>query len=311
MGLSAFYPPHPTKEEGIKVIHRALELGCNFFDTADLYGFGVNEELLGEAIRTANVKRSEVVIATKFAFILNPDKSIGVCGKPEHVKESCAKSLKRLGLDYIDLYYQHRVDPKTPIEETVHAMAELVKEGKVKYLGLSECSAETLRKAHKIHPITACQVEYSLFTTDIEENGILSTCKELGITLVAYSPLSRGFLTGQIKSYDDLEPNDWRRDAPRFKPENFSKNLDLVKLLEAIAKEKNCTTGQLALAWVIAQQNVVAIPGTKKIQYLEENMAAEKVHLSEDDMKKIREILKSFNVAGMRYPEGSMKAVNL
>jgi len=276
-----------------------------------LYGFGVNEELLGEAIKTAKFKRSDLVIATKFAFVLNPDKSIGINGTPEHVKDACEKSLKRLGLDYIDLYYQHRVDPKTPIEDTVKAMAELVKEGKVKYLGLSECSAETLRKAHKIHPITACQVEYSLFTTDIEDNGILNACRELGVTLVAYSPLSRGFLTGQIKSIDDLEPNDWRRSNPRFSPENFSKNLDLVKLLEAIAKEKNCTPGQLALAWVIAQQGVVAIPGTKKIQYLEENIAAEKVRLSEDDLKKIREILKSFNVAGTRYSEAGMKGVNL
>jgi len=226
---------------------------------------GHNEEVVGAAIRSAPVKRSDLVVATKFAIQPVPGGTSQVNGTPEYVKESCGKSLKRLGLDYIDLYYQHRVDPKTPIEDTVRAMAELVKEGKVKYLGLSECSAATLRRAHAVHPITAVQVEYSLWSTDIEVNGILDTCRELGITVVAYSPLARGFLTGQIKKFDDLEPDDWRRTNPRFQPENFAKNIDLVKLVENMAKEKNCTSSQLALAWVLIQHpGIVIIPGTKK-----------------------------------------------
>jgi len=310
MGMSFAYGTPPPKEESIKLIHRAIELGCNFFDTADVYGMGHNEELLGEAIKTAPVKRSELVIATKFALQMVGGE-MKVNGKPEYVKDACAKSLKRLGLDYIDLYYQHRVDPDTPIEETMKAMVELVKEGKVKYLGLSECSAATLRRAHAIHPISALQVEYSLWSTDIEQNGVLDTCRELGVTLVAYSPLARGFLTGQIKKFDDLEATDWRRTNPRFQPENFSKNLDLVKLVEDIAREKKCTASQVALAWVLNQKGVVTIPGTKKIPYLEENVGSVNVKLSEEDLKKIREFLKTFIVAGTRYAESGMKIVNI
>jgi len=263
MGMSAFYPPFPSREESIKVIHCALALGCNHFDTALVYGWGHNEQLLGEAIRQSKVKRSDILVATKFAFEHGTWK---VNGKPEFVRKSCETSLTNLGLDYIDLYYQHRVDPNTPIEETVKAMSGLVKEGKVKYLGLSECSAATLRKAHKVHPISAVQVEYSLWTIDIEQNGILDTCRELGVTLVAYSPLARGFLSGKIRSADDLDKDDWRRGTPRFSEENFGKNLELVNLIEAIAKSRKCTPSQVALAWVLEQPGVVAIPGTKKFR---------------------------------------------
>jgi len=307
MGMSAFYPPFPSREESIKVIHRALELGCNFFDTSDVYGWGHNEELLGEALRQANINRADIVVATKFAMEKLPDGSVNVNGKPEHVKQACNASLKRLGLDYIDLYYQHRVDANTPIEETVKAMAQLVKEGKVRYIGLSECTADNLRRAHAVHPITAVQMEYSLWSTHVEEDGILSTCRELGITLVAYSPLARGFLSGQIKSYEDLDPTDIRRTHPRFKPENFAKNLELLAFLEKLAKEKQFTNSQVALAWVVNQQGVVAIPGTKKVSYLEENLGAMNVRFTEEELKKIREFLIQFETSGERYPESSMK----
>jgi len=312
MGMSAYYAPFPPKEESIKVIHRSLELGCNFFDTAQVYAWGVNEALLGEAIRTApNTKRSDVIIATKFGFAKKTDGTTVADSTPENVKKTCDESLKFLGMDYIDLFYQHRVDPNTPIEVTVQAMADLVKEGKVKFLGLSECSAATLRRAHAVHPIAAVQVEYSLWSTDVENNDILSTCRELGVTLVAYSPLARGFLSGQIKKFDDLDKDDWRRSNPRFQPENFAKNIELVHLVDALAKEKGCTPSQLALAWVISQKGVVAIPGTKKIQYLEENYGALNVTVTPEDEKKIREFLKSFVVAGTRYAEGEIKQVHL
>jgi len=312
MGMSAFYAPFPPKEESIKVIHRALELGINFFDTALIYGWGANEELLGEAIRTApHTKRSDVVIATKFGFVKGAEGQYGVSSKPEVVKQTCVNSLASLKLDYIDLFYQHRVDPNTPIEETVKAMAELVKEGKVKALGLSECSAATLRRAHAVHPIAAVQVEYSLWSTDIENNDLLNTCRELGVTVVAYSPLARGFLSGQIKKFEDLEADDWRRHNPRFQPENFAKNIELVHVVESLAKEKKCTPSQLALAWVLNQPGVVAIPGTKKIQYLEDNFGCLNVTITPEDEKKIRDFLKVFVVAGTRYPEAQMKSVNI
>jgi len=310
MGMSAFYGAIPSEEESIKLIHKAIELGVNFFDTSDVYGFGHNEELLGKAIKSSNVKRSDIIVATKFAIRRVNGKN-EICGTPQYVKEACGASLKRLGLDYIDLYYQHRVDPNTPIEDTVGAMAELVKEGKVRALGLSECSAATLRRAHKIHPISAVQVEYSLWTTDPESNGLLDTCRELGVTFVSYSPLGRGFLTGAIKKFDDLEKDDWRRQIPRFQPENFAKNLELLQLVEDIAKTKGCTPSQFALAWVLRQPGVVAIPGTKKIKYLEENWAANKVTVTDEDDKKIRPFLSQFVVAGTRYPEANMKSVHL
>jgi len=313
MGMTSFYSPIPPTEESIKVIHRALELGINFFDTALIYGWGANEELLGQGIRSApNIKRSDVIIATKFGFVKNPESQFAsVSSKPEVVIQTCENSLAKLNLEYIDLFYQHRVDPNTPIEDTVKAMAELVKAGKVKALGLSECSAATLRRAHAVHPIAAVQVEYSLWSTDIETNDLLSTCRELGVTVVAYSPLARGFLSGQIRRFEDLPADDWRRTNPRFQPESFSKNIELVYLVEKLAGEKNCTSSQLALAWVLNQPGVVAIPGTKKVAFLEDNVGSLNVTITPEDEKKIREFLKSFVVAGTRYPEAGVKGVNL
>jgi len=311
MGMSAFYAPFPPKEESIKVIHKALEIGINFFDTAMSYGWGENERLLGEAIRTSGVKRSDVVIATKFGLKKNPDgKTLEINSKPEYVKESCDISLKELGLDYIDLYYQHRVDKNTPIEDTVKAMVELVKEGKIKYLGLSECSAATLRRAHAVHPISAVQIEYSLWCLDPETNGVLAACRELGVTFVAYSPLARGFLSGEIKNFEDFDPSDLRRTHPRFQPENFAKNIELVNLVGTIAKEKDCTPSQLALAWVLSQPGVVAIPGTKKEKYLLENNGSLNVTLTEADQKKIRDFLSTFTVSGTRNTEDAMKTLD-
>lgn len=309
MGMSDFYTTNSAKADGIATIHRALEIGINFFDTADMYGPFKNEELLGEALKG---RRDQAIIATKFGIVRDPNDSSkrGVNGKAEYVKSSCEASLKRLGVDVIDLYYQHRVDPATPIEETVEAMASLVKEGKVRTLGLSEASSETLRRASKIHPISALQSEYSLWTRDPEDE-ILNTCRELGITFVAYSPLGRGFLTGQIKRFEDLATDDYRRHSPRFQGENFDKNLQLVHLIEKMAQSKSCKPAQLALAWVLAQgKDVVAIPGTKQVKYLEENTESTKINLSADDLAQISKIAPRGVAAGPRYPAAMMSTIN-
>ncbi len=308
MGMSEFYGDR-DEAESIATIQRALDMGVNFLDTADMYGPFVNEELVGRAIKG---RRDEVVLATKFGNMRGEDGSfLGVNGRPEYVRASCEASLRRLNVEVIDLYYQHRVDANTPIEDTVGEMARLVEEGKVRHLGLSEAASETIRRAHRTHPIAALQTEYSLWSRD-PEDGLLDLCRELGIGFVAYSPLGRGFLTGGIKTFDDLAPDDYRRHSPRLQGENFAKNLELVSRIEEIAAGKDCTPAQLALAWVLAQDDnsIVPIPGTKRRKYLEENVAALEVEITPDELARINEAAPKGATAGMRYPEASMASVN-
>ena len=307
MGMSEFYGS-TNDDQSIRTIHQALDWGINFLDTADMYGIGHNEELVGRAVKD---RREKVVLATKFGNVRGSDGSFqGVSGKPSYVKAACDASLKRLKVDVIDLYYQHRVDPDTPIEETVGAMADLVKEGKVRFLGLSEAAPQSIRRACSVHPISVLQTEYSLWTRDVEVE-ILATCRELGIGFVPYSPLGRGFLTGRIKSTEDLEEGDWRRNSPRFQEDNLKHNLAIIRRLEEIAAAKKCSLAQLALSWLLAQGgDIVPITGTKRRKYLEENLKALQVTLSEEDLVQIDQAAPLGAARGLRYPEASMKAVN-
>lgn len=308
MGMSDFYGANDD-QESLNTLHLALDLGMTFWDTADMYGVGHNEWLVGQAVRG---RRDQVILATKFGNMRRIDGvPLGVNGKPDYVRSACEASLRRLKIETIDLYYQHRVDPDTPIEDTVGAMAELVKAGKVRYLGLSEANAQTIRRAHAVHPITALQTEYSLWSRDPEDE-LLATCRELGITFVAYSPLGRGFLTGQFKSPEDLAPDDWRRTNPRFQPENFQKNLDLVNAVSELAAQKGCTPAQLALAWALAQDDtLIPIPGTRREKYLRENIGALDVTLTPDELAALDAIMPKGAALGERYPAPLMQRVNL
>ncbi|KAI9005811.1 aldo/keto reductase [Phycomyces nitens] len=310
MGMSEFYGP-TNDEENISTLKRSIELGSTFWDTSDMYGIDShNERLLSGLLKT---DREKIFLATKFGFLrTEKGEMTGISGKPEYVREAFEKSQKRLGVDVVDLYYQHRVDPSVPIEETVGAMAKLVKEGRVKFIGLSECSAETLRRAHKVHPIAAVQIEYSPWSLDIETNGLLDAARELGVSIVAYSPLGRGFLTGAIKSLDDLPASDVRRYLPRFSPENFDKNLKLVDAITALATKKGVTPSQYVLAWILAQgPEFFVIPGTRRVKYLEENVKAGEITLSKEELAEMRQLINNADTAGERYHADHLATVNI
>ena len=307
MGMSEFYG-NADEAESIAVIHRALDLGANFLDTADMYGCGRNEELVGRAIQG---RRGQVALATKFGNVRGPNgEFLGVNGRPEYVREACEASLRRLGVDVIDLYYQHRVDPGVPIEETVGAMSDLVAEGKVRYLGLSEAAPATLRRACEVHPIVALQTEYSLWTRD-PEDGVLDACRDLGVVFVAYSPLGRGFLTGRFRSAGDFDDGDFRQNHPRFAGDAFAANQKLADVVTDFARRKGCTPAQVALAWVLAQgDDIVPIPGTKRLKYLEDNLGALEIDLSGRECRELEQALPLGAAAGERYAPGAMKAID-